>query len=82
MMIHDKDQRVIWLQKIQQGTFTQEDMREIVVSFSKGRVSASYASEGAKTKRVTKKVEDSTFDLWDGLGNETVKDVRNDIEDI
>lgn len=71
-MMHDREQRQIWLQKIKEKTFTEDDMKDIIQSFSKGRVSASYASEGAKTKTERAKFKAATAviisgDLWEGL---------------
>lgn len=67
--MHDREQRQIWLQKIKEKTFTEDDMKDIIQSFSKGRVSASYAAEGAKAKRTSVKAKPAIIegDLWEGL---------------
>lgn len=41
----------IWRAKAAEGTLTIEEMREAIIELRQGRVSAAYASEGARTKK-------------------------------
>lgn len=52
-----QSQIAIWRQKAADGTLTQEEMKEAVKAMRAGRISAAYASDGAKKKKAQQVVK-------------------------